>query len=246
MAYIQIQTQNWTFRNEWSCEHYGGNGANWVANGGDSDGSFDGLFHTDPDTGGVKPGTFNDAVIAGNGTYRVSIDGFNLTADDSETFNILGISTNIPNEGNPLTFSDIKVIMNGRNVASSLSGDWWVIQGIDTRDANDYYLVHVINQWNSDLGGSEGLFGYMMPTDELALEFTVSGFSYDKEEDEIADEGGADEGAANDTPANDNTAGNAGESDDDDGGFPIWAFFAFGGAAVAIIIAVVAASKKKK
>jgi hypothetical protein len=239
MAFLQVQTQNWNFRDNWCSSFFGESGSDWASNGGTHDGSFDVVYHTD---NGVQPGTFNNAVIAGNGTYRVSIEDFNFAAT-CETFNILAVSTNIPNEGNPLEFSDVKVLMNGRDVArfDGSDGNRWVIQGIDTRDNADYYQVIVINQWNNDLPD----FGYIMPEDgEIAIEFTVTGFAYDKAEDGNDEANEADEG--NDTASGgEGTAAGGSDDSDDDGSFPVVLVIVIAAAVVAVVVAIVVVKKKK-
>jgi hypothetical protein len=242
MAFIQIQSQNWNFRDEWESPTLGASGTGWAANGGEHEGSFNQLFHTD---NGVQPGTVVDVELKGNGTYRVSATDLNL-ADTCETFNILGFSTNIPIEGNPVEFSDVKVIMGGRTVSSfdGSEGNKPIVVGIDSRDNAEYYRVNVINQWNDDLGGRDGLFGYIMPS-ELAIEFTISGFAYDKVE-EAAPEDTADDEAGNDSVAPGGAANDDAGDDADGDGFPLWLIIAIAGGGIIVVVCVIVLATKKK
>ncbi|MCL2638380.1 MAG: hypothetical protein FWD48_08410 [Oscillospiraceae bacterium] len=244
MAFINIQSENWNFRDEWESKSFGANGSDWASNGGSFDGSFDQLFHTD---NGIRPGTFNNIELAGNGTYRVSAQDLTL-ADTCETFNILGVSTNIPLSGDAVQFSDVKVMMGGRTVSQfdGTPGNKAIVVGIDNNDKADFYRFHVINKWSSELGGDAGLFGYMMPADgEVIIEFTISGFAYDKAEEAVADAVDAGSEDAGDSASSDASAPASSNNDSDEGGFPIWIIFVIAGVlAVVIIIAVVAKKKK--
>ena len=51
-----------------------------------------------------------------------------------------------------------------------------------------YWSPMCINIWNEDLGKQDGLFGYMMPTDSIELQFTVSGTGVEAETTEAAEE----------------------------------------------------------
>ena len=48
-------------------------------------------------------------------------------------------------------------------------------------DEKEYVSPMCINIWNEDLGKQDGLFGYMMPTDSIELQFTVSGTGVEAE-----------------------------------------------------------------
>lgn len=179
MAYLSVQSENFIFRNQWADTAFGPGGSTWDSHSiGDN---FNGLTGWDGPDAVAYDGTFTDTEIKGNGTYQVSLTDFDFGND--EMFNMLYISTDIPMEGNPVTFTDVKVIFNG---STKYTFDQGVIPGIDTKDEKDYYEVHCINIWNNDqLGGKEGLFANMIPGSEIVLEFTVNGFDYDKVEEVI-------------------------------------------------------------
>jgi hypothetical protein len=178
-AYMGIQSASFIFRNQWDDSHLGPNGTAWeehsIVN------NFNGLTGWDGPDAVKYDGTFTDCEIKGNGTYQVKLTDFDFGND--EKFNLLYISTDIPLEGDPVKFTDTKVKMDG---STKYIFDEGVVPGIHTEDEKYYYEVHCINIWNKDLlGGDEGLFNYAMPSREIVLEFTVSGFAYDKAEEAV-------------------------------------------------------------
>ncbi|HEY8500092.1 MAG TPA: hypothetical protein VIL89_05700 [Clostridia bacterium] len=176
-AYMGIQSESFIFRNQWDDSSFGPNGTEWEKH--DIGNNFNGLTGWDGPAAVKYEGKFTDCEIRGNGTYQVSLTDFDFGND--KKFNLLYLSTDIPLEGNPVKFTDVKVKMNG---STRYTFDQGIVQGIDTDDDKDFYEVHCINIWNKDLlGGEEGLFSYAMPTDSIVLEFTVSGFAYDKAEE---------------------------------------------------------------
>lgn len=154
-AYLGIQSENWIFRNAYDDATYGF--------GKDM---FNGLYHTD---NGVIPGTFTDTKITGNGTYTVTLTDFDFGTD--EKLNLLFVSTDIP-LNDAIKITDVKVKMDG-------STKHTFDEAFADPDAKQYVKFIAINKWNSDLGGEDGLFGYTMPTSEISMEFTISGFNYD-------------------------------------------------------------------
>jgi hypothetical protein len=182
-AFIGFTTENWIHRNEWACVHFGINGASWVSGGGVHEGSFFNVYNGD---NGIQPGIFKDIKIEGNGKYRVSVENFDF--GECKILRTLFVSFDIPiDREEPLEFSDVVVIMDGvpRSFFDGSDGNMAIRRGIDDGERGKvYYELHVINQWSRDLGGETGLFGYPMPQESVVVEFTVSGFDYDKEEDE--------------------------------------------------------------
>lgn len=184
-AFLGVQSESYIFRNGWSDTAYGANGDTWSKQSiGDN---FNGLTGWDGATAVVYDGVFTDTEIKGNGTYKVSLEDFDFGNDMA--FNLLFVSTDIPMAGNPLTFTDVKVLLND---SAKYTFDKAIVAGIDTKDEKDYYEFHCINIWNTELlGGQEGLFGTTIPGNSVAVEFTVSGFDYDKVEEvveEVAEE----------------------------------------------------------
>ena len=234
-AFLQVQASNWTFRDNWDHANFGEHGSDWESNGGNREGSFFGLFTTDRDDPGVRDGVFTDVVLEGNGTYRVSLTDFDF--GNAESFNILGVSTDVPAAGNPLTFSNVKVMMGGRTI---FNFDDEGEEPVVNHDNAEFYIMQVINQWNDELPE----IGYMMPTDgEIAIEFTVDGFNYDKAGSDTGAAGA--EGTAG-APGEAGAAGEGAEGDEDGDGFPLWLIIAIAGAAVVLIVVIALVAKKKK
>lgn len=174
-AYLGVQSASYTFRNAWNDATYG--------QGITSD---DGMVYFDQLTGWENPGNiavnkggvFTDAEITGDGTYSVSVTDFDFGED--ETLNLLFISTDIPLDAG-ITISDVKVVMDGNT-------KYTFDEAYLSPDEKEYMSPMCINIWNEDLGKQDGLFGYMMPTDSIELQFTVSGTGVEAETTEAAAE----------------------------------------------------------
>ena len=161
-AYLMLQTPNWTFRDA----HDSGNGIGSAVWG----------QHITNNDSGVNYGVVTDAVIAGNGTYSVSITDFGtIFADDfaaagQEYFNILAISTDLPAGAN-VTITDVNLIIDGQ-VRHTYPEAY-----INT-ESNTSLQILVQNIWNSDV---KEISYYPTPTESLEIQFTISGFDYDAE-----------------------------------------------------------------
>lgn len=161
-AYIGVQSASYTFRNAWNEPNYGQGVV-----------SDDGMVYFDQLTGWENPGNiavskggvFTDAEITGDGTYTVSVTDFDFGED--ETLNLLFVSTDIPLESG-ITLSDVKVKMDGNT-------KYTFEEAYLSPDEKEYMSPMCINIWNDDLGKQDGLFGYMMPSSSIEIEFTVSG-----------------------------------------------------------------------
>lgn len=158
-AYLGMQTPAFSFRNAFDDASYGRDTEyfNQITGWAGSDAI-------------VKDGTFTDAVIAGNGTYTVSVKGMNLEGDfDSQDyFNLIFLSTDIPNTGD-ITISDIKLSIDGRDVQCS---------PILSPDSLNYVNMLIQNIWNEDVAT---IGYYAVPAKDMEITFTVSGFAYDNE-----------------------------------------------------------------
>lgn len=160
-AYLGIQSASFTFRNAWDEAQYGkGIAAD------DGTNYFDHLTGWDGPTALNKGGTFTDAEITGDGTYSVSLTG-DFDFGEDETLNLLFVSTDIPLDAG-VTISDVKIKFDGQT-------KYTFEEAYLNPDATQYVSPMAINIWNDDLGKSDGLFGYTMPTDSVEIEFTVSG-----------------------------------------------------------------------
>ncbi len=192
-AYIGVQSASYTFRNAWNEPSYG--------QGVTSDDGmvyFDQLTGWDESNNAVnKGGVFTDAEITGDGEYSVSVTDFDFGSD--ETLNLLFVSTDIPLDAG-VTISNVQVVMDG-NTKHTFD------EAFLSPDETTYMQPMAINIWNSDLGGEEGLFGYVMPADSIEIKFTVSGMGGGAEEapadDAAAEEAPAEDASTDDAPASD-------------------------------------------
>lgn len=153
-AYLGVQTNpSWIFRNAWNDGTYGRD-------------NYDNFNNLSQDGAPADiAGTFTDVVITGDGTYKVSLTGADLSSE--EIFSLLFISTDIPLDAG-ITISDVKVIIDGQT-------KYTFDEAYLNPDEKEYMSPTAINIWNDDLGKEDGLFGYTMPNDSVEMEFTVSG-----------------------------------------------------------------------
>lgn len=164
-AYLMLQTPNWTFRDA----HDSANGIGSAVWG----------QHITNNDSGVNYGVVTDAVIAGNGTYTVSITDFGtIFADDfaaasQDYFNIIAVSTDIP-KSDKISITDVQLIVDGQ-----------VRHKYDTAylngDAKETIQILIQNIWNADV---KEIGYYPAPSSSLEIQFTVSGFAYDKAAEE--------------------------------------------------------------
>ena len=161
-VYLVLQTPNWTYRDAW-------NSANGI--GSDYFGDF--IFGNET---GEKYGVVTDAVIAGNGTYTVSVTDFGTIFSDDfaaagqDYFNIIGLSTDIP-LNDTIQITDVKLIIDGSTRHSYKEAY------LDPDEA-EYMKVLIQNIWNDDV---KEISYYPAPANSLEIQFTVSGFAYDAE-----------------------------------------------------------------
>lgn len=161
-AYLMLQTPNWTFRD--ACDSANGIGSEvWGP-------------HITNNDSKANYGVVIDAVIAGNGTYSVSITDFGtIFADDfaaagQDYFNIIGISTDIP-KSDKIQITNVELLVDGQ-VRHTYDN------AVLNPDAKEAIHVLVQNKWNDDV---KEISYYPTPTESLEIRFTVSGFNYDNE-----------------------------------------------------------------
>lgn len=129
----------------------------------------------------MHDGEFQDVVIAGNGTYTVSLENADFMGETS--FSQLQVATDIPDTG-AITFSDMIVRIDGVTKATFAE---------PYMDKDDYAggncTLLAINDWREDL---QGMNGECVPTgkeNKIEITFTVSGFNYDKADEQTVDDG---------------------------------------------------------
>ena len=177
-AYLMLQTPGWTFRNAHDDAFYGMNGSGWEALG-MSWGQY--LVHADKP--GETWGKISDTEIAGNGTYSVSITDFGTVfADDfanngQDYFNIIAISTDLPAGAN-VTITDVKLIIDGQ-VRHTYA------EAYINAESGSSLQILLQNIWNADV---KEISYYPAPSESLEIQFTISGFDYDKAVEEVPSE----------------------------------------------------------
>lgn len=191
-AYIGVQSASYSFRNAWNEPSYGKG-----VTGDDGMVYFDQITGWDGPTAISKGGVFTDAQITGDGTYSVSVTDFDFGEDES--LNLLFVSTDIPLDAG-VSITDVKVILDG-NVKYTFD------EAFLSPDELEYVQPMMINIWNSDLGGEDGLFGYTMPQDSIEIQFTVSGMgaASDAADDSVEEAIDSDIETTEDAPASDET-----------------------------------------
>lgn len=159
-AYLGVQTPTWIFRNSFDDATYGLDS-----------GFFNELGLVDGEWI-AQGGSFTDAEIAGNGTYSVSMSGYDFTDQlgDDGLFNLLFLSTDLP-MNDEVVISDITIKMDGKAIAEYDSAF------LDA-ESKEYQKVLFANIWNNEI---EAMPYYAPPTDSIEIVFTVSGFAYDNE-----------------------------------------------------------------
>lgn len=152
-AYLGVQTNpSWIFRNGWNDASFGKD--------------YEAFNKLSKDGAPADiAGSFTDVDITGDGTYKVSLTGADLS--DEELFSLLFISTDIPVDAG-VSITDVKVIIDGQT-------KYTFDEAFIPEDTGEYIQVQARNIWNDELGKEDGLFAYTMPTDSVEMEFTVSG-----------------------------------------------------------------------
>lgn len=192
-AYLLLQTPNWTYRDAWNSDN--GIGSDYFGN-----------FIYGNETS-EKYGVVTDTVVAGNGTYAVSITDFgtifsdDFTAAGQDYFNILGISTDIP-LSDSIKITDVKLVIDGQTRHTYK-------EAYLDPDATEYVTILVQNIWNEDV---KEISYYPTPSSTVEIQFTISGFSYDNEAAGAGDSAVAD--TEDDTHGTSDATDTAGDTND--------------------------------
>lgn len=171
-AYINLQSNQYSFRNDWTEANYGKATPyfnSWIVWGNDDlDESYEGYsdyynFDIGDKGGFVLPATYTDVTIETDGTYTVKAEGidFGIRGDEID-FNLVGVSTDIPADKG-VVIKDAKIAIDGNVVKT--------VDEVTYDDTAEYVYLGFANIWNADVG-SWGL-GY--PTKSVSIEFSVSG-----------------------------------------------------------------------
>ncbi len=167
-AYLCFQTPTYSFRNNFDEPNYGRGVV-----GDDGMEYFMQVTGWDGDLAIKRDGEFHDVVIAGNGTYTVSVDGLDLTGDfDSQDhMNYIMLSTDIPNT-DEITISDISLKIDGKSIELPAGS-----QELNKESVN--YMQFMLESSYSK-GDIAQIGAYNVPMTSMEITFTVSGFNYDK------------------------------------------------------------------
>lgn len=163
-AYIGIQTPTWIFRNSFD-----------DANFGKDSGCFDQLGFVDGEWI-AQGGSFTDVEITGNGTYTVSVTGYDFSGQFEDQpilgtdglFNLLFVSTDLP-VNDAVVVSNIVLKMDGKTIAEQESAF------LDP-DSKEVQKILLANIWNNAI---PELPYYAAPTQSIEISFDVSGFAND-------------------------------------------------------------------
>ncbi|MDO5326081.1 MAG: hypothetical protein Q4G00_05075, partial [Clostridia bacterium] len=163
-AYSGIQTEKYTFRNEW-------NEANYGRDSEANPGFFGRLTGWDADNNAVDfGGAFEDAVIDHNGEYTVTMTTGDMGfAEDDTKIRMLFVSTDIPSRAvaeGIITISDVKVKI----------GDGRTQDYTDISTAGTYARITLLDEYNL----SSEPVSYTMPigpNTPIVISFTVSGLA---------------------------------------------------------------------
>ena len=141
----------YTFRNAYDDATYGGatDHFNTLIKWGDDDEIID--------TGA----TFTDATITGDGTYTVSVDGYDFSSDSSK-LNMLFVSSDFA-YSNKLKVSDVVVKADDTEIPIS--------NPLVMADDQGNFYIELVNIYNTDLTP----LTYDMPKESFSVTFTLSG-----------------------------------------------------------------------
>ena len=170
-AYIAIQTQTYSFRNEWNHAQYGKDSPwfnNWIVWG---------AAATDPETfpeyedkydydlkGYALDATYTDAVIDADGTFTVKAEGIDWDLKDENDYNLLFVSTDIPMDAG-VTCTSATIIVDGKEIET--------VENPISDETQDYFNIMLKNIYNSD--DSVKNRSVPFPTSDIAIKFTLAG-----------------------------------------------------------------------
>ena len=155
-AYIGVQTKVYTFRNSVSDDTYGL-----------ESGHFDTLIKWEDTDGDGKDditdtgAAFADAAITQDGTYTVSVSGYDFAAD-SDGLNMLFVSTDFPYNGK-LRIKDFVLTLDGVDTP--------IDKPIITADDKGNAYFEIVNIYNEMAPNPT----FDMPHDSISISFTLEG-----------------------------------------------------------------------
>lgn len=157
-AYFGIQCNgSWAFRNAWTDASYGA----------ETD-FFKDITANDASVGAKVV----DAEVTGDGTYTVSVSGYDFKTNGATGLNLLFVSTDIPLSANAKV-TDVVAKIDGKEVVNNKDG-------FQSPDDKDYVNIMMYNAWNDDLNALNGKVNEdanFAPTDTVEITFTISGLN---------------------------------------------------------------------
>lgn len=244
-AYFGLQQkESWIFRDEWYQKENGLGGTSWKKTEGLDYES--GLFRSGQNgLEAIEGATVTDAVIKGNGTYTVGVEGLNGVLSDAESekqavMSMIYVSTDIPwsAKGNPVTISDVKLTLDGMDQVLPAEV-FYPMEYIE----KDCAIIRFdpFNLYQKDKGTYADCPSILTPRDTIQITFTVSGFANDNPD--------AVEATPEPAPATDDANSSSSSSSDsksDGGGIGTGAIIAIVVVVVIVIAAIVVVATKKK
>ncbi len=161
-AGIAVQSNpSYIFRNSYDDKDYG-----YLTN---QEFFLEGL-HTVGDNAATYAGTFKDVMIDGDGTYTVALNGADFGEDYQ--FHMIYITTGLP-YSNQLTFSDVSVKINGKDVGYFKDG-----KDLIKSDSKAYFNIMVQNDYTTAQTDIISL-PEAAPVTDIEITFTVAGMGYE-------------------------------------------------------------------
>lgn len=179
-------------------------------------------------------GSFEDAVIAGNGHYTLKLTGIagklSTGAESTAALGILGFTTDIPYDQG-ITFDNVNVKIDGMDKGTRSGSD--VYYDKDDLLEPGLCTVELVNDWHEECKNPLAL---SLAQDTIEISFDVSGFNYDNPNAVKQEEAPTEIPAAN--------SAEQGKSDAGNDSFPVLPIV--GGLVVIIIVAGIIIYVRKK
>ncbi|MCR5624457.1 MAG: hypothetical protein K6G11_04345 [Lachnospiraceae bacterium] len=249
-AYLCFQcVPAYSFRNSWFASYGDLDKQNRAEDGGSLYQNVLGWAKDGVNELAILPGTFTDAVIDGNGTYTVKVEGLEGCLNDgvlteaNESFQMLYISTDLPVDAqDKLQITNIETKIDGvsKNTMEEAYYD---------PDPIEYVGCHnldIVNLYNNEFTSAD----LMLPQDSIEITFTVSGFNVDSQQTaEEATSSSSEASSSTDTTTsngNTNTTTTSQDSPTSNSNMPIIIFVVIGVVVVVIVVVVILVSRKKE
>lgn len=241
-AYFGMQqSQSWYFRDEWYAEENGLGGTAWAKTAGLA---FDsGTIFKSGDNGNeaVEGTKVTDAVIKGNGYYKVGVEGLNgvLTQAESDmqaVMSMIYVDTDIPwtAKDNPIQISDVKLKIDGNT--QTLPAE--IFYPKEYIDESGLLRFDPVNTYQKDQGAYPDCPSIVTPNSSIEISFVVSGMANDNPE--------AVETTPTPAPKADSSSSSSSSDSSESGGIGTGAIIAIVVVVVVVIAAIIVVATKKK